>query len=62
MSKKLNNLFQNSPKISINDASKIVIMSDCHRGSGDSFDNFLKKLFNVSTAAIASITSAVGCA
>lgn len=42
MSKKLNNLFQNSPKISINDASKIVIMSDCHRGSGDSFDNFLK--------------------
>ncbi len=41
MSKKLNKLFQKSKKIMISDNTKIVIMSDCHRGSGDSYDTFL---------------------
>ena len=40
--KKLDKLFHNSEQIEISDNSKIVIMSDCHRGAGDNFDNFLK--------------------
>lgn len=42
MKKKLDNIFNKSKKILIDDTSKIVIMSDCHRGAGDNFDNFLK--------------------
>lgn len=42
MTKKLDKLFNNSPKISINDDEKIVFISDCHRGAGDNLDNFLK--------------------
>lgn len=40
--KKLDKIFQKAKRISINNNSKIVIMSDCHRGSGDTDDNFLK--------------------
>ena len=39
---KLDNLFKQSKRISINKKSKIVIMSDCHRGIGDQNDNFKK--------------------
>ncbi len=48
MIKKLNKIFKNSKRIIINDESKIVIMSDCHRGNGKSYDNFLKNknIFN----------------
>lgn len=42
MIKKLNKIFKTSKRISINDRSKLVIMSDCHRGSGDAHDNFTK--------------------
>lgn len=42
MSKKLDKIFENSKKMTINDGTKIVIMSDCHRGSGDNYDNFVK--------------------
>lgn len=42
MNKKLNKIFKRSKKISIDDKTKIVIMSDCHRGAGDNFDNFVK--------------------
>lgn len=40
--KRINDLFNKSKKISINNQSKIVIMSDCHRGIGDINDNFKK--------------------
>lgn len=39
---KLNKIFKESKKIQIDDNTKIVIMSDCHRGVGDNCDNFLK--------------------
>lgn len=42
MINKLNKVFKNSSKITIDDNTKIVIMSDCHRGSGNNFDNFIK--------------------
>lgn len=42
MTKKLDHLFNNSKKIKIDDNTKIVIMSDIHRGAGDNYDNFLK--------------------
>ena len=42
MSKKLDRIFINSKKLNINNNSKIVIMSDCHRGIGNNHDNFLK--------------------
>ena len=42
MNKRLDSIFKYSKRIKINDNTKIVIMSDCHRGSGDSFDNFVK--------------------
>ena len=40
--KRIDDLFNKSKKISINNQSKIVIMSDCHRGIGDINDNFKK--------------------
>lgn len=45
--KKLDKIFNKSKKININKNSKIVIMSDCHRGIGNDLDNFLdnKKIF-----------------
>ena len=42
MSKKLDKLFKSSLRIKINDTTKLVIMSDCHRGSADASDNFSK--------------------
>lgn len=42
MSKKLDPLFKNSKRLKIDDTTKIVIMSDCHRGAGNSFDNYIK--------------------
>ena len=42
MIKKLDKLFKKSNKIYINNESKIVIMSDCHRGIGNQNDNFKK--------------------
>ena len=42
MNRKLNIIFKKSRRLQINDNSKIVIMSDCHRGSGNNYDNFLK--------------------
>ena len=42
MSKQLDKIFKNSKQLIINDNSKIVIMSDCHRGAGDNYDNFIK--------------------
>jgi len=42
MSTKLNTLFKHSLKKNIDDTSKYVIMSDCHRGAGDNDDNFIK--------------------
>ena len=40
--KKLTKVFQNSSEISFDDKSKIVIMSDCHRGDGTWSDDFLR--------------------
>lgn len=42
MTKKLDKIFKNSKKVPIDNNSKIVIMSDCHRGIGDNLDNFIK--------------------
>lgn len=42
MSKKLDKIFEKSKTLLIDDNTKIVIMSDCHRGAGDNYDNFLK--------------------
>jgi UDP-2,3-diacylglucosamine pyrophosphatase LpxH len=37
---RISRVFKNAPVIHINDSSKIVIVSDCHRGTGDYNDNF----------------------
>ncbi len=42
MNKKLDIIFNNSKKLKIDDNTEIVIMSDCHRGAGNNFDNFIK--------------------
>ena len=42
MSNKLDKIFEESKQLSINDDTKIVIMSDCHRGAGDNYDNFIQ--------------------
>lgn len=42
MDKKLDKIFKISKKMEIDDNTKIVIMSDCHRGTGDNLDNFVK--------------------
>ena len=42
MLNKLNEILAKSSEITINNKSKIVIMSDCHRGSGGVLDNYLK--------------------
>lgn len=48
MIRKLNKIFDKSEVMEINDKSKIVIMSDCHRGDGNNYDDFLKNknIFN----------------
>lgn len=38
--KKLNKVFKSSKELPYNNASKFVLMSDCHRGDGDWADNF----------------------
>lgn len=40
--RQLDKIYKKSKKIKIDDSTKIVIMSDNHRGSGDIFDNFEK--------------------
>lgn len=40
--KKLNSIFNKSNKFFISDSTKIVIMSDLHRGKKDKYDNFSK--------------------
>ena len=42
MDKKLDKIFKNSKRLSIDDKTKLVIMSDCHRGIGNANDLFLK--------------------
>lgn len=42
MGKKLDKIFNKSKRLLINDNTKLVIMSDCHRGAGDNYDNFVK--------------------
>lgn len=41
-SKKLDKLLATSPKIYFDDNSKIILMSDCHRGNGTWSDDFFK--------------------
>lgn len=40
--RQLDKIYKNSRRIKIDDSTKIVIMSDCHRGAGDNYDNFLQ--------------------
>lgn len=40
--KRLDSAFKNAPVLSISPSSRFVFMSDCHRGIGNSNDNFLK--------------------
>ena len=40
--KKLSKVFESAQRLTIDDKSKIVIMSDCHRGDGNWSDNFGK--------------------
>lgn len=42
MSRKLDKVFKESNCLVIDDNTKLVIMSDCHRGAGDNYDNFIK--------------------
>ena len=42
MSKTLDTLYKYSKRYIMTRNTKIVIMSDCHRGAGDNYDNFLK--------------------
>lgn len=39
---KLDRIFARSLQLDIDDTCKLVIMSDCHRGDGGNYDNFLK--------------------
>lgn len=41
-SKRLEQAFSKAPELSLTSESKYVIMSDCHRGVGNTSDNFLK--------------------
>ncbi len=40
--KKLDKIFKNAHRQKIDETTKIVIMSDCHRGAGNQYDNFIK--------------------
>ena len=42
MKNKLDKIFKKSKRMIIDNNTKLVIMSDCHRGAGDNFDNFVK--------------------
>lgn len=39
--RRLNEAYENAKLLPYNDSSKIVLMSDCHRGQGNAGDNFL---------------------
>ena len=39
---RITHAFDHAPLIPVNECSKFVIMSDCHRGIGNANDNFLK--------------------
>ncbi|RKI81669.1 serine/threonine protein phosphatase [bacterium 0.1xD8-71] len=39
---RLNHAFENAPLLPLSNRSRYVLMSDCHRGIGNSTDNFLK--------------------
>jgi len=39
---RLNRAFLNAPMLPLSNRSRYVLMSDCHRGVGNSSDNFLK--------------------
>ena len=39
---RLNRAFLNAPMLPLSNHSRYVLMSDCHRGIGNSSDNFLK--------------------
>lgn len=41
-SSRLNHAFLNAPLLPLSNRSRYVLMSDCHRGIGNSSDNFLK--------------------
>lgn len=45
MKSKLSRVYQKARKITIDKQSKIVIMSDCHRGIGNKNDNFLENKY-----------------
>lgn len=45
MRNKLNSIYKKARKIAIDNQSKIVIMSDCHRGIGNRNDNFLENKY-----------------
>lgn len=42
VSSRLDHAFQNAPVLPLSNRSRYVLMSDCHRGMGNSSDNFLK--------------------
>ncbi len=42
LSKRLSHIFESSDRIPIDDSSRIIIMSDCHRGDGSQADDFFK--------------------
>lgn len=39
---RISKAFKNAPKLVLDDDSKFILISDCHRGNGTSNDNFLK--------------------
>lgn len=41
-SSRISHAFKNAPVLPLNNNSRYVIISDCHRGSGNANDNFLK--------------------
>ena len=40
--KRLDQAFENAPILELSESSKLILISDCHRGRGTSNDNFLK--------------------
>lgn len=45
MRNKLDKIYQKARKVEIDNNSKIIIMSDCHRGIGNQNDNFLENKY-----------------
>lgn len=39
---KLSRLYHDAPRLRINESSKLVLMSDCHRGDGSNADDYMK--------------------